>query len=134
MKSIDILVSPFVVVAGLAATDLGSDGGPRMGDFTDAVEGGGAEFIVVVVCTILAEGSNGSAIAAASNSLNVGNSTFSLSRSSLFFSTIIAASPGTPSDSLELGSGVCSVVVPGIFFNGGRRIGGDPDLLPGIDA
>jgi len=129
--SIDILVSAFVV-AGLAAIDLGSGGGPRIGDFTDAVEEGGAE--LVVVCTILAGGSNGSPIAAASNSLNVGNSTFSLSRSSPFFSTIIAASPSTPSNSLELESGVCSVVVPGRFFNGGRRIGGDPDLLPGIDT
>jgi hypothetical protein len=135
-KSMDILTSPFIVVAGLAATDLGSDEGPRTGDFTDTVDEGGAEFVVFVVCTILAGGSKGRPIAAASNSLNVGNSTFSLSRSPPSFSTSIAASPSTPSDSLVLGSGVCSMedaVVPGRLFNGGRRIGGDADLLPGID-
>ena len=67
-KSIDILSSPIAAIA------LGNDEGPKTGDLIDTADDEGAEF---VVCTMLAGGSKGSPIAAASNSLNPGSSTFS---------------------------------------------------------
>lgn len=111
-KSIDILSSPN------AAIVLGKDEGPKTGDLIDTADDEGAEFVVMVVCTILAGGSKGSPIAAASNSLNPGSSTFSfwmIAESSA--SIAIDRSPAS------LPSGVCSregVVVPGKLFKGGR--------------
>jgi hypothetical protein len=108
-KSIDILSSPVAAIA------LGNDEGPRTGDFIDTADEEGAEFVAIVVCTT--GGSKGSPIAAASNSLNPGSSTFSFCMTPDSSASIaIDRSPAS------LPSGVCSRdgVVPARLFKGGK--------------